>query len=111
MVNESSVCRNVFFLFLFCTLMFSSGSAFSKDSEVGESLVSSRTGVKRVLKGLPHPPNCIKKCEKCTPCTPVLVALPPPAAQRSVTAAQRPDDYVPQVWKCTCGGRYYNPYD
>ncbi|QCD88236.1 hypothetical protein DEO72_LG3g2778 [Vigna unguiculata] len=91
--------------------MFSSRAAFSKDSEVEESLVSSKSEVKRVLKGLPYPPKCIRKCERCLPCTPVLVALPPPAAQRSVIASGGPGEYVPQVWKCTCGGRYYNPYD
>ncbi|KAK7341816.1 hypothetical protein VNO80_24755 [Phaseolus coccineus] len=95
-LKQTHLCRNVFFLFLLCTLIFSSSAASSKDSESGESLKSSTGGA------MSRPPNCISRCEKCTPCKPILVATPPAAAPHQTdSASRRPHGYYPLVWKCT----------
>ncbi|KAK7341815.1 hypothetical protein VNO80_24754 [Phaseolus coccineus] len=75
-LKQTHLCRNVFFLFLLCTLILSSSAASSK-------------GMK--------------------PCKAILVATPPAAHQQTYSASGRPNDYLPLVWRCTCGGKLYNP--
>ncbi|XP_047179008.1 EPIDERMAL PATTERNING FACTOR-like protein 1 [Vigna umbellata] len=113
---KQTLCGNVLLLILFCTLIFSSGAASIKDSEIGENLVSSTDRPKMLIGS--SPPTCISRCNNCTPCKPILVPLPPPVPQQTHstfeqphTAFQRPDDFGPEtvIWKCTCGGKLYNP--
>ncbi|WVZ02934.1 hypothetical protein V8G54_023740 [Vigna mungo] len=108
---KETLCGNVLLLIFFCTLIFSSSAASIK-----EKLVSS-TGRPKILVGS-SPPTCISRCNNCTPCKPIVVPLPPPVpaqthstSEQPNTAFQRSDDFGPQVvvWKCTCGGKLYNP--
>ncbi|BAT90602.1 hypothetical protein VIGAN_06186900 [Vigna angularis var. angularis] len=112
-VNQTRVCGNVLLLILFCTLIFTSSAASTKaDSEIEESLVSSR-GRPDMFIGS-RPPTCFSKCEKCTPCTPIIVPLPPvpthidSASKQSDIASQLSSHAKPEVWKCTCGGKLYD---
>ncbi|KAL3628426.1 hypothetical protein CASFOL_027472 [Castilleja foliolosa] len=43
-----------------------------------------------------EPPSCIGKCGECTPCEPVLISVPPL-------------EYYPQIWKCKCGDKLFDP--
>ncbi|QCD88225.1 hypothetical protein DEO72_LG3g2773 [Vigna unguiculata] len=104
--NQSRVCRNVFFLCLFCTLIFSSHVSSTKGfddviagSEIGGSVIGST------------PPSCNSRCENCTPCTPILVPKSPPAHPLTHSASDPHVDLDPEaaVWKCTCGGKLYDP--
>ncbi|WVZ02113.1 hypothetical protein V8G54_022919 [Vigna mungo] len=112
-VNQTRVCGNVLLLILFCILIFSNSAASTKDSEIGESLVSSRDKPKMLIGS--SPPTCISRCEKCTPCKPILVPLTPPAALQTHSASKQHDTASQQspqalIWKCTCGGKLYNPH-
>ncbi|QCD88226.1 hypothetical protein DEO72_LG3g2774 [Vigna unguiculata] len=109
--KQSRVCRNVFFLFLFCTLIFSSRAASTKDSKIGESLVSLTGGAESLIGSTP--PSCNSRCGNCTPCTPVAVPFTPPAQPQTDSVSDQPDpaSHRPEaeVWKCSCGGKLYDP--
>jgi hypothetical protein len=47
------------------------------------------------------PPDCRSKCSRCTPCVSVLVPIHP--------GTVIPQNYYPQVWRCKCRDRLYNP--
>lgn len=57
------------------------------DEKMGASLNSS-------------PPNCKNKCKGCQPCKPKLIIVHP----------NKPEDYYPQKWMCSCHSKIYNPY-
>ncbi|WVZ02074.1 hypothetical protein V8G54_022880 [Vigna mungo] len=103
-VNQTRLCSNVLLLILFCTLIFSRSAASFIDSEIEESLVSSMDRPKMLIGSTP--PSCLFKCEKCTPCKPIVVPLPPVQMQSNTVFHTEPKE---EVWKCTCGGKLYNP--
>lgn len=59
------------------------------------------TSSRRALIGS-SPPDCRWKCRRCIPCVRVKVPINP----RTGTA----QDYYPEVWKCKCKNRLYNPW-
>ncbi|GLJ15908.1 hypothetical protein SUGI_0262880 [Cryptomeria japonica] len=70
-----------------------------------EEIMTMKLGRRRML-GLRHlpgssPPKCKSKCGNCRPCKSVLVPINP---KMTVHA-----EYYPQVWRCRCNGKLYNP--
>jgi len=59
------------------------------------------TSSRRLLIGS-SPPDCRFKCVGCTPCVSVLVPIHP--------GPVHPQNYYPQVWRCKCRNRLYNPW-
>jgi len=59
------------------------------------------TSSRRALIGS-APPDCRFKCRRCSPCVSVKVSIHPGTAT--------PQDYYPEVWKCKCKSRLYNPW-
>lgn len=45
------------------------------------------------------PPNCKNKCKGCQPCKPKLIIVHP----------NKPQDYYPQRWVCSCHNKIYDP--
>ncbi|KAG0452459.1 hypothetical protein HPP92_024860 [Vanilla planifolia] len=68
--------------------------------KVGKRSIPEARVARRALVGS-SPPHCINKCETCVPCEAVLVPIPP--------GTSAVDEYYPEAWRCTCGGRLFIP--
>ncbi|KAG0480360.1 hypothetical protein HPP92_011218 [Vanilla planifolia] len=64
------------------------------------------------------PPSCRNRCRACNPCEAVQVPTPPASTGlRDRLGAKKPQpvfsqlnsNYKPLEWKCSCGGRLFNP--
>ncbi|KAJ0786013.1 putative EPIDERMAL PATTERNING FACTOR-like protein [Helianthus annuus] len=64
---------------------------------------------KRILQS--SPPSCMNKCENCTPCEATLVnPLDPKLIDyKDQSLWEHNYNYYPQVWKCKCGDKLYEP--